>query len=257
MTSHEQYRDDLPLLATGALPPEESVLLEQHVRACAECTKELAELAAALTKVGIAQGGVEPPPHLRSRILNQVTTTRVIAVKEKRSRWLVWTWVPVFASMVLALLAFAYRQENKALESENSALRTQARQEAGTLQRSRALLETLTARDAVHVTLTAAGKVAPPEIKTIYSAKHRALVLTANNLAPLAPNKAYQLWLLPSDGAAPVPYGTFKPDSHGNAVLVMTTLEKQTPKAFAVTVEAEAGSKVPTTPILLVGSVTG
>lgn len=260
MTTHEQYRDDLPLLAAGALSSGEAAALLSHVSQCPECQNQLAGLKNAAAQVGIAQGSVQPPQHLRARILDQVrrdrqpSTFKFPSPVKSNARSSLWFLVPAFAALVLAVLAVANWQKVQRLESDNQKLRSQVRDNDSALKRSRALLETLTAADALHVTLTATGKPAPPDAKTIYSAQQHALVLTANNLAPLPPDRAYQLWLLPKTGA-PVPYGTFKPDSHGNAVLVMTQLAPQSPKAFAVTVENEAGSPVPTSPILLVGSL--
>jgi len=62
------------------------------------------------------------------------------------------------------------------------------------------------------------------------------------------------LWLIPTSGA-PVPAGIFKPDAHGNASVVNPPLPAGAEaKAFAITVENEAGSAAPTMPIVMMGS---
>jgi anti-sigma-K factor RskA len=52
-----------------------------------------------------------------------------------------------------------------------------------------------------------------------------------------------------------MPCGTFKPDAHGNASMVMPNAKKGAwPRMFAVTVEPEAGSQTPTMPIVMAGA---
>jgi anti-sigma-K factor RskA len=70
----------------------------------------------------------------------------------------------------------------------------------------------------------------------------------------LPPQKAYELWLIPTSGN-PIPAGVFKPDARGNASVVNPPLAAGTEaKAFAITVEDEAGSAAPTTPAVMVGA---
>jgi anti-sigma-K factor RskA len=70
----------------------------------------------------------------------------------------------------------------------------------------------------------------------------------------LPAQKAYELWLIPNQGA-PIPASVFKPDAHGGATVINPPLPAGTEaKAFAITVEPEAGSSTPTMPIVLVGT---
>jgi len=76
----------------------------------------------------------------------------------------------------------------------------------------------------------------------------------ANNMPVLPPQKAYELWLIPVQGA-PIPAGVFKPDARGSATVVNPPLPAGTEaKAFAITVENEAGSSAPTSAILMMGT---
>jgi anti-sigma-K factor RskA len=70
----------------------------------------------------------------------------------------------------------------------------------------------------------------------------------------LPPQKAYELWLIPVQGA-PIAAGVFKPDAHGRGSIVNPPLPANTEaKTFAITVENEAGSPVPTSPVIMVGA---
>ena len=80
-------------------------------------------------------------------------------------------------------------------------------------------------------------------------------MLLAGNLNPLPAHKTYELWLLPANGAQPMPAGTFKPDARGSAALVLSQFgDGVAAKGFAVTIEDEPGSTVPTMPIVLSGA---
>jgi anti-sigma-K factor RskA len=121
--------------------------------------------------------------------------------------------------------------------------------------KARALMETLTASNTLRVTLnTTPGAKPAPQGRASYLASKGTLVFIANNLEPLPLDKVYELWIIPADGTAPVPAGTFHPDAHGNASVVMPKIPTGVPaKAFGVTMEAEGGSAKPTLPILMVG----
>ena len=88
-----------------------------------------------------------------------------------------------------------------------------------------------------------------------YVANKGTLIFLASNLEPLQPAKTYELWLIPAAaGQNPIPAGTFHPDEHGNASVIMPPLPKGVEaKAFGVTVEDEGGATTPTMPIILVG----
>jgi anti-sigma-K factor RskA len=75
----------------------------------------------------------------------------------------------------------------------------------------------------------------------------------ASNLNPLPAQKAYELWLIPTQGA-PIPAGVFKPDTRGSGMVVNPPLPAGVEaKAFAITIEPEQGSTTPTMPIVMMG----
>ena len=109
----------------------------------------------------------------------------------------------------------------------------------------------------MRVTLTTKG--APPALpqgKATYVANKGSLIFLASNLEPLQPAKTYELWLIPAAaGQNPIPAGTFHPDEHGNASVILPPLPKGVEaKAFGVTIEDEGGAATPTLPIILVGA---
>ena len=120
--------------------------------------------------------------------------------------------------------------------------------------RAREVVEVLTSPDSQRVTLVSAHSQPEPSGDAVYLKKHGALVFTASNMIPLPPNKTYELWVIPADGTAPIPAGTFQPDSHGMASVLLPNLPAGIQaKAFGVTMENAGGATTPTLPILLAG----
>jgi len=104
------------------------------------------------------------------------------------------------------------------------------------------------------VTLVSTSASPQPQGKAFYLRNRSSLVFLANNMPALPPRKAYELWLIPVNGA-PVPAGVFKPDAHGSASVVNPVLPAAVEaKAFAITVEDESGATSPTMPILMMGA---
>ena len=113
----------------------------------------------------------------------------------------------------------------------------------------------LSSPDAIHVSLKPQNTPQHPAGTAIFSTSQHRMTFMASNLAQVPAGKAYELWIIPAAGA-PIPAGVFKPDNHGNAVMMAHEMPTGVEaKAFAITIENEAGSDKPTSPILLVGSI--
>ncbi len=167
--------------------------------------------------------------------------------------WLGWA---VAAGLAITTGSFYHEsQEMRGSAARDHAELTRLAADAAS---ARQLMDTLKDPTATRVTLTR-GKEAPvPQGKVTYVADKGALLFIANNFDPLDTYKVYELWLIPANGQAPVPAGTFHPDAHGNASVVLPQLPVGlVAKAFGVTVEDEGGSQTPTMPIILAGAAAG
>jgi anti-sigma-K factor RskA len=261
MTAHDPYRDNLSLYAVGALASEESELLERHLQKCSSCREELRILTEAAGQIAMAVGPTTPPAHLRGRLLARLRDERSrqrTPLHGSQGRWRTyraWFWAPAFASAILFIGFATVWTHERELVRENRELTTRLKADDSAVRRARELISTLTAGDAQQVTLVSTAAKPQPEAKAVYSPQQRDLVLLAGNLNPLPVHKTYQLWLLPANGAQPMPAGTFKPDARGSAALVLSQFGGGVPaKGFAVTIEDEPGSAVPTMPIVLSGT---
>jgi len=252
MSAHEQFADDLALLAVGALQDDQRLALEKHLEGCAACRRELEQLRGDTALLALSAAGPAPPRRARERLLKAVAQEPRAAKKPSRS-WS-WTLVPWLAAAVFLLAAVFFFQQSDRLSQRVAELQSQSAQQQPQLERAREVVSTLTSTKAMRVTLIAAQTPPQPQGRAIYVRDRSSLVFIANNMPALPPQKAYELWLIPTSGA-PVPAGVFKPDAHGSATVVQPPLPTGIEaKAFAITVEPEQGSATPTMPILMSGA---
>jgi len=254
MTIHEQFAEDLALYALGSLEGDAVGSLERHLEECAACRQELARLEGDMALLALTTAGPSPPQRARQRLLKAIgREPRSLRTVLTRRRW--WTLAPVFASLVLAIFAILLWRENARQRDRMEVLRADAARNQVTFEEAKHLLALLTDPSAMHVTLVAVQAKPQPAGKAIYMPRNGALVFMASNLAPLAPAKTYELWLVPMHGEKPMPAGMFKPDPHGNAMVMMPPMMAGVEaRTFTVTIEPEGGSPTPTLPMVLVGS---
>ena len=253
MSAHEKFADDLALYALGSLEGSEREALQAHLAECAACRRELQHLCGDMGLLGLATMGPPPPARARARLLSALAKEpRGRMVHTHPARW--WLLVPAATAIVMATISIVLWRQNNALRQDLAQQLKQSGQNQAEVERAREALALLSAPDAIRVTLVATNAKPQPQGKAIYRPQSGGLVFLASNFAPLPREKAYELWLLPTSGAAPIPVGVFKPDSRGSASVLMPSLPKNLQaKAFAITIEPETGSTSPTMPIILVG----
>jgi anti-sigma-K factor RskA len=250
MSVHEQFAADLALYALEVLPGEERAVLEKHLAGCAGCRGELEQLRGDMALMALSAAGPMPPRRSRERLLEALAREPRQAPVGRR--W--WTLVPWVAAAALAVALVAAGLQNLELRQRIAGMQNESSQQLAELQRAREVVSTLAATDAMRVTLVVARTPAQPQGRAIYVRDQSSLIFLASNFQALPPQKAYELWLIPAQGA-PIPAGVFKPDKHGSATVIDPPLPEQVEaKAFAITVEPESGSSTPTMPILMIGA---
>lgn len=253
MNTHDQFAEDAVLYALGSLDPAERQTFEAHLATCAECRREVQAAQEDLGVLAMSASGPKPPARSRERFVTAVAKEprRASAAPSVGKGWM---WIPWFVALAFALLSSLLYFTNLRIKNEDIAIRENAQQQEVELRQAREMLELLKSPDAVRVTLMPGHEKPQPQGKTIYSPAKGRLIFMASNMAPAPPNKAYELWLVPKQGA-PVPAGTFWPDANGNATVMQSTMPSGIqPKAFAVTIEKEQGSATPTMPMVLMGT---
>lgn len=267
MNTHDISTDDLILYAMHGASPDELARIAEHIPSCTGCRAELERIQADLAAVALTVPQVNPPARVRETLLREIQEQKAEQLGAapasgmfSRQRW--WSAVYV-AALLLAIAAGLLWTENARLRFQLTALRKTVHEQQVLHGQDQAALDwatqmkaMLNSREAMRVTMVA-GPVKPqPRAQVIYSHQQGRLLLIASDLRPLPPKMAYELWLMPKDGA-PMACGTFKPDASGNA----TMLHGQMPvgmqaKAFALTLEPEEGSPAPTSQPLLMGKAS-
>jgi len=269
MSEHEQYAEDLALYAMGALTGEDRAKLDEHLASCASCRLELEQLRGDTALLALSAAGPGPPQRARQRLLDAVAReSRPVAAYPKpatgslaqRRRederrgpgW--WGWLGWAATAAVLVFAVSLWRENFALRETLASASSREAENVRQLEELRKIAAPIVEPEAQRVTLVAAKTPPQPQGKAFYLKSRNSLVFLANNMPALPPQKAYELWLIPTSGS-PIPAGVFKPDSRGNATVVNPPLPAGSEaKAFAITVENEAGSTAPTSPVLMVGA---
>jgi hypothetical protein len=255
MSQHEEFADDLALYALHALPGEGRARVDEHLASCASCRLELEILRGDTALLALSTTGPRPPQRSRQRLLDALAreprVPRLVESSTSRSWWGVLGWAAAAAVLVIAGVLW---QQNLALKQMLASASSRAEESNREVEALRKIAAPIIAPEAQRITLVAAKTPPQPQGKAFYLRNRSSLVFLANNMPPLPPQKIYELWLIPTRGT-PIPAGVFKPDAHGSASVVNPPLPAGAEaKAFAVTVENEAGSSTPTMPIIMMGA---
>ncbi|HEX3821702.1 MAG TPA: anti-sigma factor [Candidatus Sulfotelmatobacter sp.] len=259
MAGHEQFGEDLALYALNALEGEDRHKLEEHLASCTECRLELEQLRGDGALLALSTVGPRPPQRARKRLMDaiaaEVPTSRAKTAREMgRPRHSWWGWLGWAATAAVIVFALSLWKENVALKADFAALGSRASETARELEELRRVAAPILSNESQRVTLVALKTAPQPQGKAFYLRNRSSLVFVANNMPALPPQKAYELWLIPVQGA-PIPAGVFKPDAHGSATVVNPPLPAGAEaKAFAITVENESGATTPTMPIVMMGA---
>jgi anti-sigma-K factor RskA len=239
--------------ALGALQGAERQAVEKHLDECSACRQELERLLGDMALLALSASGPRSPARSRERLLAAIAKEPRRA-QLPRARWAWWNVIGWAAAVGAITIAVLFRQQNSDLRQHVMQVETNSAKQDHQLREAKQLLATLTSPDAVHFTLVA-GKTPPqPQGKAIYVRSSGTLVFLASNLPAIPPQKAYELWLIPTNGA-PIPAGLFKPDARGTAAVIHPPLPIGVEvKTFAITIEPEAGSSAPTSQPVMVGS---
>ncbi len=274
--------DDLVLFAMQLLSREETALALAHIEQCPECRHELAQIQGDLAIYALTVDVQSPPADARERLLKQVAQEKkIIPIDSAQERTAelpipsfggrrslieddlpqrsfagkVFPWLGWALAAGLAVTAGDFYLQRTALQGSIAEQKDQIAQLTVDAVTAHEVMETLTDRSAMRVTLTKAQTAPAAQARATYIADKGTLIFQANNMDPLQPAKVYELWLIPANGSSPIPAGTFHPDERGYASVIMPPLPKGVAaKAFGVTIENEGGSQTPTLPIVMVGT---
>lgn len=243
---HDDYKEMIPARALSALDAAEEHALNEHLKNCAECRKELEDWQATAAALSLASDPAEPSPQVRERILSEVrkdlsSTPEVIPFRStSRKIWRSFGSLGAMAAVVLVTVlivgVIVLWRQNRAIQER--------------LAEANKFIELVNTPGSRVSELKGIDLGQGATAKLAYDRNGRA-VLMASKLPSVPRGKAYQLWFIVGN-KPPMPGKTFVPDSAGNAVLKdEMPREAIDANVFAITVEPERGSNAPTSPIYL------
>lgn len=274
MDEHEQHVHDLVgAYVLGAVTPEESTLVEQHLATCAACRHLESELREVESLLPSLAGEMAPPPDLKSRLMAMVTAEAATASGAE--------------TPLTELPAAPHQAPPGALNGRQPARTPQPAPLPLPDRRSRRSARfspLLAIAAALLLVIVGAGvwraiSGTPPQptrvyamggqtIPTIsgklayYKDGHK-LVLNLTGLRGIPSGRVYELWLVHTEGSAIVKalgMGEFRPAAHGQGQLTLTGSVVPANMSYynvaALTVERAPRSLTPTLPIVASGQAT-
>ncbi|EMD27612.1 anti-sigma factor [Amycolatopsis azurea] len=223
--------------ALNAVPDEEAEAFKKHLRGCPACAQEVKELRETAARLGSALAAV-PPQRMREATLTQVAQTRqwpplVAAVRRPRPAKKPPIRIALWGAAAAAAGALVF-----GLVTANT--------EPGTDPAQRQLASVnavLTAPDASTV------KGAVPGTTTVVTSRSQGkIVVMAGDLPPLAPGKAYQVWLIGKSGVHSA--GLMAEDGPHRTRPVLADLPGGIDRV-GITAEPAGGSPAPTVPAVV------
>ncbi len=238
---HERFEELKDAYVLGALPEEERREVEDYLVAHPGRQAEIRELGAVVGLLALSPEEHEPPPELRSRVMDEVGA---VAVRPRTSRrsWLAkigeLLGPPNLALGAAALLVIGLFSWNMLLQGEMQTLQGRVQ----SLQSQ--------PQEPQMVKLGGAGTEQGAQAQLVTLEGNRA-VLVVENMPPVPEGKTYQIWVIEDD--VPKPSGLFEPNQDSVAAVVEHPLGGG--DVVAVTVEPEGGSPKPTSEPMLAGEV--
>lgn len=238
-------RDHFELYVLGlAEEPERSEIRAHLDRRCEVCMTEAKRAREMAAILGSTAAPLVPSPKLRRRILAAAGAPSYG-----------FGWAPAFAGVavlsVCAAVYFSGREREFSQEAEN--LRAQTRVQTIELTRLNDAFAILNGAD---TTVTSFGEKQPKPKGRVFCNPSLGVLLIASNLPAAPQGKAYEMWVIPKSGKAPVAAGMFQANPDGTAMHIQSgSLDMSAAAAVAVTLEDAAGVNAPTTTPLIVAAL--
>jgi anti-sigma-K factor RskA len=230
--------------ALNAVTPDEATAIREHVRTCADCRSEVAEMIEVATLMSLAAEPVPPPAGLKQRIMSAVAAeaadSGIVSLPgamearqrreddeagapavslpagggatARRSFWTSRAWPAAAAAALVAAIGLGGYAYN--------------------LQQTQPRVYSLH----LGVTPQATGTL-------VYVPRDHTAIVTVDGVPDPGGSRTYQMWLI-RDGR-PESVGTMRPDAGGKADVTLSR-DLSGYQEFAITVEPTGGSPQPT-----------
>jgi anti-sigma-K factor RskA len=224
---HTHWKDEVAAYALGVLEPDQALALERHLEGCSECRAELRWLQPAVDLLPGTVAPAEPPPELRTKILDQARSEPGPGQRAQAParRGLLRGWRPAVALGAVALLFAAVA--GYAIRGADSG----------------------TGEGGTTVAVTRSAGVVARVVRRGDSG-----TLRLANVTTMPENKVLEAWVQREGDISPV-RGLFVPDRDGRATTTIPDMRGV--EAVMVTTEPQGGSPSPTGAPMVTLSIPG
>jgi anti-sigma-K factor RskA len=246
--NNERFEDLKDAYVLGALPEEERLSFEDYLAAHPERQAEVDELGAVAGLLAFSPPEQEPPPELRSRVMEVVEAEpRRVGGRSTFARVGDYLSLRSLALGAAAIIVIGLLSWNVMLQGQVEDLQGQVQDAQGQVQDLQAQVED--AQDQQSPTIELEGSWAEQGATAeVASMQKNQIILVARNMPSVPEDKTCQIWVI--EGDVPKPSGLFQPDGNGTATPITNSITKA--DVIAVTVEPAGGSEQPTSdPVLL------
>lgn len=231
---HNQIHDLLAAVAIGAATPEETRRVEAHAAECVVCRDELDSFRHSVDILAVSVPQHQPPPQLKASVMREVRADAALAGGLARARTPQrsrrgFAWNPLarwqLAAAMACVAALALLGWNVSLRDSSSPA-------------------------AQAIATSVVGTPDAPQIngRLVYVPSEDTAVLRLENLPPLSPRDAYQVWVL-ADGQAPKSVGLLLRTGPTDGRIIVTGLKHIS--AIALTAQPPTNRSTPEGPILM------
>jgi len=247
--NHERFEDLKDAYVLDALPEEERRDFEAYLAAHPERRAEIDELGAVAGLLAFSPHEEEPPPELRSRVMEIVESEAEPRGVSRRSAWA--SIADLFSVRSLALGAavvflIGLLSWNLLLRDQMQDLQVQVQEEQTQVQDLQAQVEDAQSQQTRTIKLVGTWEEQGVNAEVASLDKNQ-VILVAKNMPAVPEDKTCQIWVINDD--VPQPSGLFQPEGNMTAAPVTNDIDKA--DTIAVTVEPAGGSEQPTSDIVL------
>jgi anti-sigma-K factor RskA len=254
----------MPGYLTGALEPAEELALREHLATgCPACAGALAEAQATLASLPLALDPITPSPMAKARLMKRIDEAADRVPDHPMLRFMR-IFVPTAIAACIAIMlthALVVRSLRPQLLRGEMAQRLVQQQNLQidslltTIKDQKHYVDMLRSPDLKVVQLNGAAQ--PNALARImWDQKTGQWLLLTEGLAPMPPNKTYELWFINTDSKK-IAAGTFNVDAKGQATM-MTKVPENAGAFLVAAITDESGYVVdPTGTVQLVSKPAG
>jgi anti-sigma-K factor RskA len=255
--THETYEALASGYALGTLDGDDLAEFQAHLaEGCAACTTALRESEETLALLARATPPVPPPASVKQALLARIGAQgRRRAEATGRPWWFPWMAGAVAASLVAfftgMFVAARYEARLGQATREAVALRQRVQRQQAAVYH---VIDLLREPGTNVLKLKGQGPAPDASASLLWNDRSGGHLLVAG-LAPLPPDKTYELWTI--SGGTPRPAGLFVVDASGRGGHFVDPVPPGRPEVFAVTIEPAGGVPAPTGPVVMLGGLEG